>query len=284
MKAGNHARANRATRPEKNQNSKLMLAAVLGIVAVMLIIWVWALGSKADQTISVCMYAEDIYKNETITEDMFKEYKMTKVEYEKYTIVEEDGTKYRRILLWEERGDAVGTFAAYNCQAETICMNSDFINSRVTNSDTVLYSYPGKVVTALDVGDSDLESFKSLLQPGDKVNIIAIFKKQQKLTASDALGNTDTQTVELQQTETMFEDIMLADMLNNDGDSILDLYEYYDNLSVYAQAQLDSDESWKERTTPSKILLALTPEELDTYYYYLGKDCQFRMTLNQRNS
>lgn len=284
MKAGRHVRTNRLTRPEKNQNSKLMMAAILGVVAVLLIIWVWTLGNKADQTISVCMYAEDVYKNETITEDMFKEYKMTKVEYEKYTIVEQDGTKYRRILLWDERGKAVGTFAAYNSQAETICMNNDFINSRVTNSDTILYSYPGKVVTAFDVGDSDLESFKTLLQPGDKVNIIAIFKKQQKLTASDALGNANTQTVELQQTETMFEDIMLADLLNNDGDSILDLYEYYNNLSVYAQAQLDSDESWKERTTPSKILMALTPEELDTYYYYLGKDCQFRMTLNQRNS
>lgn len=287
MKAGNHARAAKAVKPEKNQNNKLLIAGVLGIIAVALIIWVWALGRKADKTIAVCMYKTDIYKNETISDpdETFIKYDMSKLEYEKYTVTDKDGTKRRRILLWDERDKVVGCFAAYNSQENTIAFYSDFITERVSNSDTILYSYPGKVIIPLEVGDSDLDSFKSLLQPGDKVNIIATYKKDSKISVKDGLGNDNESSVSLSVTETMFENILLADLLNDEGSSILDLYEYYNGLSVYEQANLDASEDWKQQTTPSKILLALTPEEQDRYYYYLSKDgATFKMTLNQRNS
>ena len=82
----------------------------------------------------------------------------------------------------------------------------------------------------------------------------------------------------------MFQDIVLADMLNSDGQSILDLYEYYDTLDTYSQANLDASDDWAEQTTPDTILVALTPEEVDTLYYYQSKSgVTFYVTVPQRN-
>ena len=76
---------------------------------------------------------------------------------------------------------------------------------------------------------------------------------------------------------------MVADLLNDKGDSILDLFEQYNSKSVFQQAQLDASDSWQTQTEPDKLLLALTPEEESSYYQYLSKsDVTFKMSLPQR--
>ena len=84
--------------------------------------------------------------------------------------------------------------------------------------------------------------------------------------------------------EPVFSDIVLADMLNDNGDSILDMYEYYDTLTTYQQANLDASDDWADQTTPDTILVALTPEEMDTLSFYNSKsDVEFSVTIPQRN-
>ena len=81
----------------------------------------------------------------------------------------------------------------------------------------------------------------------------------------------------------IFPDIMLADLLNQQGKSILDIYAAYKNDTVYNQARKDADESFQASVTPETMLVALTPEEEEIYYYYLGKDdIEFRISLPQR--
>ena len=283
MKIKNHARANKetTTKPEKKQGNKKIKLLVTGVVALGLIVWVSFLSTKATKTIDVCMYTEDTYKNQVISdpESQFMKYSMNLTEYEKYTIVDDNGVKSRRILLWEDRADATGTFVAYPSAAETYVMYSDLIVSKTDNSDSVMYSYPGKVITSLEVESSDLDAFKSFLQPGDRINVSAVYKLNTQL--SDGSGSINT--VETQKTETVFNDIMLADLLNSDGESILDIYADYNTRSVYEQEQLNSNTTFTDSVKPSKILVALTKEELLTYYRYCyGKDCNFRVTLNQR--
>lgn len=280
MKIGNRAeKAARATNPTKNQSKKNMILMAIIAVTVLLIIWVYAMGKKAEDTVSVVMWSEPIYKNETITESQLVEYKMLKAEFEKYAIENDDGSKTRRIVLWDERDKLINTFAAYPLQANTICMITDVVTSRTDNSDTVLYSYPGKNILALQLGDSDLTTFKTFLQPGDRVNITAIYTSEDQVKKND--GTTDT--VESLRQETVFKDIMVADLLNQDGSSVLDLYASYNDMTTYQQAALDADESWQDSVEPSTLLVALTPEEETLYYEYLSKNSvEFYMSLPQR--
>lgn len=273
-----------ATNPDKKNSQRSMLLMVVVVVTVMLIIWVYSMGRKAEETVSVCMWGEAVYKNEVISESVLVEYQMLKGEFEKYAVDDSDGTKRRRIVLWDEREKLFGTFAAYPLQRDTLVLTSDIASSRTDNSDSVLYSFPGKTIVTLDVGDDQLEAFKTFLQPGDRVNITAIYKESVDIVQDDGFGGQEKVKVEVYKDEPVFTDIMIADLLNDKGESILDLYASYSQKSVYQQAQLDASDTWKQQVTPDALLLALTPEEESAYYQYLSKsDVTFRMSLPQRS-
>lgn len=284
MKIGKRAEGRvKSSKSEKNNSKKNLLLMLVLAVTVVLIFWVYTMGQKAEQTVSVVMLSESVYKNEVITESKLKEYKMLAGEFEKYAVNNEDGTKKRRILLWEERNMILNTFAAYPLQADTVAMYNNFIKSRTDNSDTVLYSYPGKNIITLDVGDNDLRSFKTFLQPGDRINVTAIFSSKESVFVTDENGNRTKEMVEIFREEKVFTDIMVADLLNSQGSSILDLYASYNEKTVYQQAQLDASESWLQSVEPSVMLVALTPEEETRYYQYLSKsDVEFHISLPQR--
>lgn len=267
------------TNPNKNHSKKNLM--LLGVIAVtgLLIAWVYGMGQKAEDTVSVVMWSEPIYKNETITENQITEYKMLKAEFEKYAITSSDGSKTRRVVRWDEKDILLNNFAAYPLQMNTVAMINDITTSRVDNSDTVLYSFPGKNIVSLDIGEEDLTTFKTFIEPGDRVNITAIYSSQEEIGSDD-----DKETVDTLRQETVFKDIMVADLLNSDGNSVLDLFAQYNDMTTYQQAALDSDDDWQKSIQPATLLVALTPEEETIYYDYLSKSSvQFRMSLPQRS-
>lgn len=261
-------------------NKKMEIILVCAII-VGLIIWVIILGQKAQKTVQVIMTKNTIYKNQVITENDIMPYDMLLGEFEKYAVVDENGTKKRRVLKWEEKDKIINTFAAYPLKQETYLEYRDVIVSKTDNSDSVLYSFPGKDIIELDVGTSSLQTLKTFLQPGDKINIQAIYKDVNKV--ANEYGSYDN--VETIKTETVFGAVTVADLINNSGESILDLYASYNEMSAWEQAQLDASSSFKTSTEPKSLLIALTPEELDRYYYYSSKsDVTFKISMPQREN
>lgn len=288
MRANRSARAqsiqNTSARPRANQNKRMLGIIGIGIFTFLLILWIFAMQANATKTVQVAMYARNIYKNQQITADMFIPYDMLQQEYDNFASTYKDGTTKRKVILYSEVNTLVGTYAAYPLRAETYALWTDFITSRTDNSDSVLYSYPGKSLIVLDVDQSTIKQFSSFLKPGDRINIIAQFDESAQVKVYKDDGTFEMEDSETHRNEPMFQDIVLADMLNSDGQSILDLYEYYDTLDTYSQASLDTSDDWAERTTPKTVLVALTPEEIDTLYYYQSKSgVEFYVTVPQRN-
>ena len=126
MKIGRRAEGAKvvSTSPDKKNSQRTMLLFLTVVVTAVLMIWVYAMGRKAEDTVSVVMWAEPIYKNEVISESMLEEYQMLKGEFEKYAIEQSDGTKKRRIILWEEKDKLINSFAAYPLQKDTIALIS----------------------------------------------------------------------------------------------------------------------------------------------------------------
>lgn len=266
-----------------NEHSKTWILVLLLIAVIASVIGVMQVGRKAEQTVSVVMLKDGAYKNEAISEDMLVEYQMVRLEYEKYSVSNKNGVKSNRFVLWEDRGEIVGTFAAYPIPNETAVERRSLTTSRVDNSDTVLYTFPGKDIIQLNIGGGDLNAFKTFLQPGDKLNIEAIYSEKINIEKDDGYGNVVKEDVEVFRTDTVFGNIMIADLINSRGDSILDIYSEYSDKTVYEQSQLDSNSSFQDSVTPSSLLVALTPQEKEMYYKYCAKDnVQFKVSLPQR--
>lgn len=271
------------SKPALNEGKRSSVIIGLIVATVALIVFVLVMGHKAQETVQVAVLAQNVYKNQVITAEMLEPYDMLKAEYEKLAVVDEDGNKQRRVILWEEADKIINSFAAYPLQQGMYAEYRNFVKSRIDNSDSVMYSYPGKEIIPLEVGQNELKTFKTFLQPGDKLNIEAVFTDKVVQKTDDGYGNMVNQTVEVVRSETVFNDIMIADLLNAEGQSILDIYASYNDKTVWQQAQMDSSESFQESTEPSSLLVALTPEEKDRYYYYKTKtDVQFKVSLPQR--
>lgn len=270
--------SNMDSRLALNQSKKLGYVIAIALVGILLIIWVLYIGGKAERTVKIVMLSQNVHKNQLITAELFKPYDILQGEYEKYTVVDDKGVKKRRLILWEERGRVVNSFAAYNLKNDTYAEYRDFIKSRVNNTDTVLYSFPGKDVVPLEISGGEMTAFKTFLKPGDKLNIEAVFTVKQKVGEDISGEYTDTFKI-----ETVFGGIMVADMLNGKGESILDAYAMYRELPVWEQARLDRSTEFRQKTDPKTLLIALTPDEKERYYYYLSKSSvKFKASMPQR--
>lgn len=272
-----------SSKPSRNQSKKSLLLILVIVITALLITWVYTMGKKATETVSVIMTSQSIYKNQQITEDMIQPYDMVKAEFEKYATVSESGNVTRRVLLWSEKDMILGSYAAYPLQANTVAEFRSFYTSKIDNSDSVLYSFPGKEIVSLDIAETDLQTFKTFLRPGDRITITAIYSDEEDVQVADEFGGTSTEKVETYKTEKVFQDILVADLLNSKGDSVLDIYEDYNSRTVNQQAALDASSSFQDSVEPSSLLVALTPEEKELYYFYLSKEgVEFRMALPQR--
>lgn len=272
-----------SSRPAANQSKKTLLVIAVIAVTALLMVWTFSMAKKAEETVTIARLTTSVYKNQLITESMFEPYDMLKGEFEKYATVEQDGTVQRRVFTWDEIGMVYGSYAAYPLQEGKYAERRDFYTSKIDNSDSVMYNFPGKEIVSLGIAEADLNSFKTFLQPGDRVNITATYMEEETVATTDSFGVAVEETVETFKTETVFEDIIIADLLNNSGESILDIYSNYNDRTVSQQAALDASTSFQNSVKPTTMLVALTTEEKELYYYYLSKDSvTFRMSLPQR--
>lgn len=261
-----------------NEGKSLVPVIAVGAGIVGAVVYVSLVGRNASKSIQVAQLKSSVYKNQPITLDMLQPYDMLQAEYDKQIMstANSDGTVEKRLVAWKDVQGYLsqGAFAAYQLPKESFLDLRTLMTSRVDNSDSVLYSFPGKEVVQLEVNGADLNAFKTFIQPGDKVNIDAIYSE-------DMQSGNDR--VKIYRSEPVFTGIMIADIINSSGASVLDMYAEYNAMSEVDKAALDNDATWKEQTEPSSLLVALTPDEKDSYYKFLNRDnVKFKVSLPQR--
>jgi hypothetical protein len=261
-----------------NEGKSLVPVIAVGAGIVGAVVYVSLVGRNASKSVQVAQLKSSVYKNQPITLDMLQPYDMLQAEYDKQIMstANSDGTVEKRLVAWKDVQGYLsqGAFAAYQLPKESFLDLRTLMTSRVDNSDSVLYSFPGKEVVQLEVNGADLNAFKTFIQPGDKVNIDAIYSE-------DMQSGNDR--VKIYRSEPVFTGIMIADIINSSGSSVLDMYAEYNAMSEVDKAALDNDATWKEQTEPSSLLVALTPDEKDSYYKFLNRDnVKFKVSLPQR--
>ena len=274
-----------------NAHANKLLILLFTVLCVAACLWVWMLGRRAQQVVTVVMSGKNLYKNEQITDlgTQIKAYDMTEIEFEKYCPQDNNGVQVQRIIRWDQKDTLQGAFVSYFVPQEVVLMWDMFTGERIKNTDTVLYEFPGKEILPLELGTTYLKNFRTYLETGDKINIECTYTEKTRVLKQEAIesGRTsfissDYEEIEQVYTDSVFENIQIADILNSDGDSVLDLTMEYNNLTLAQQARYDDYEKYQQRLEPQTILLALTPQEKRQYYKYLAKGGTFRMSLPQR--
>jgi len=246
------------------------------------------------QTVSVAMWSTNGIRNGVITADSVQEYKMLRGEYERYAVDSKTGVTHR-LVLWEDAPKLYGKFMSRQIYSGSLVVTEDVMVNRIDNSNMVLYSYPGRQIIALEVVQDDLNYFKTFLEPGDKISVMAYVTEERPVTpyydtagavSAQGGGNnakTDNAALTVTNAEPLFNSVYIADMLNSSGESVLDAYAYYNSLSAAGQAALDSSDAWEKETTPVTLLVALTDAELRRYAMFEGlSDVTYRMSVPQR--
>lgn len=268
-----------------NEGKKsVQIVAVVGVIGA-LMVWVSSMGKKAEETVTIVQLSNNVYRNQAITSSDLQPYDMLIGEYEKSAVVNSNGSTTKRYILWEDANKVIGAFAAYSLQANDNLEYRDLVKSRVDNSDTVLHSFPGKDIIKLSISGEELNAFKTFLEPGDKLNITGSYIDTLEVEQINAYGEKEVSEVEVYKQTTIFSNIQVADLINSSGESILDIYQNYNELSVYEQAQLDNSTSFQASVEPNALLVALTPEEIKRYNEYINKkEITFSVSMPQRSN
>ena len=233
------------------------------------------------KTITVVKLQGPCIRNQMITKDNLKEYEMTEKEFYRYGLEQSKSGINNRLIKWEDSKILTEgkepVFFAYSKKNDDLLMWEDCIPTYIDKTRMFRYAYPGKNIIELTVSGSNLNTFKKILQVGDKINIKCLYKKtlSTAVVRSSVKRKSTSETYfdfDLLQIDDLFTNIEIADILNSNGDSILDYNEYVDGLPTSTRLELIQTEEYKRNIKASTLMLAVTPAEESLYNIYRKKD------------
>jgi hypothetical protein len=267
----------------KYKVGNIILSVLFLVVALFTVRHVDNLGRLAEQRVQVVMFTRNIQRGELIQPNMLQPYEMLLAEYESYSVTDKQGNVNRRILTWEDRSALGGTFASMTLQGNTVAMFSNFTRQVISYEDRAMYAFPGRHLVLMQLAPQDIAPFSIFLNPGDRLTVHGTYTSNVSEVVNDPFQGEMTVETPVVMTDLVFGDIAIADMLNADGESVLNILEAFRNAPTNSQMALRNDPNWVESTRPANVIIAVTPEELERYYYFLAQqDITFRMAIPQR--
>ncbi len=259
----------------------------VGITLTLVVVGVLALNFFSSfqlrQTVDVVMLRTSVPQDGRIIESNLVRTPMMRVEYEKRGLVRlSDDSVRRTIVLWSDRGRIIDTYAT-NFIRHSTAVFWDSLGRETPRRFSYLYKMDGELLKlGVPAGQ-----FGEMLVPGDRINVRAAFVSQSFTLPSESdfirLQQTGVraQTTVPQQVM-LFNNVVILDILNGQGESIFDIYAQVLAHPRGVQREIVNSREFKERVSPTHILLNVTPEEADMYMSIQRKSPTYMMTLLPR--
>ena len=241
------------TQKVRNSNaSNILINIVAVILFVLLIVILVALNNRKMKTIGIVQAKTDIYVNTLITADNIQEYKISQMEYD---------NAVNKYLLWEDHEDCLNKYAAIATKANGYIYKGDYKESKpVKNAYFSRLSDDDLVVTL----PYDYSIFGNLITPGDEVKVNAVYKNKEVSTQEDFKELADVDTI--MTSVTIFEKLVIIDMLNSSGNSIYDYYTDLLNMSLEEREATLKDDDFIKNVSPKSLVLSVkNTDEFKTY-------------------
>lgn len=280
----------------KSNNSSRAKNRLIGIVlALGVIIFVSVLtaisSAEMKKTVTVVRLKNDVAipANSLITENMVEAYDMYYKEYKQYgTMKFTDGSTRSTIVRWQDRDAVLGQrYAAYYMRSGTVLFWDSTIKDQ-TRKNSYLYNMSGEL---LNINMTTTKDFGNMVVPGDSLNVRATYTTtlynlptEEEYKLSQEAGDGTYNGVEVTNTECLFSEVQILDMLNSDGNSIFDIYYQYIASTKTQQQAMLSDDGFLASVKPSSILVECTSEEVEHFMELEANKADYQMTLLPRTS
>lgn len=280
----------------KSNNSSRAKNRLIGIVlALGVIIFVSVLtaisSAEMKKTVTVVRLKNDVAipANSLITENMVEAYDMYYKEYKQYgTMKFSDGSTRSTIVRWQDRDAVLGQrYAAYYMRSGTVLFWDSTIKDQ-TRKNSYLYNMSGEL---LNINMTTTKDFGNMVVPGDSLNVRATYTTtlynlptEEEYKLSQEAGDGTYNGVEVTNTECLFSEVQILDMLNSDGNSIFDIYYQYIASTKTQQQAMLSDDGFLASVKPSSILVECTSEEVEHFMELEANKADYQMTLLPRTS
>ena len=272
---------NRGSSVSKSTGLIIILAAIVAGVLLLNVITSFTMNQKVE----IVTLVTSVPADGRITEANMQKAEMTKHEFEsRGTYNSSSGKVKRAVVLWEERETIKDTYASYYLRQGTP-IYWDSLSKETPKQYSYLYKMDGELLKI----SVEADQFGRMLVPGDRINVRASYSENKynlmtysEYDVSKLTGVGDN--AEFIKQDIIFNNASVLDILNDEGESIFDIYYDLMALSGHEQRELVATEEFIESVQPREILLNVTPEEADMYMYIQSKGPTYMMTLLPRSS
>ena len=210
------------------------------------------------------------------------------------TLSQNDYTK--DMILWKDRDKEV----INKYPLMIIRKNTPVYKDMLTSQPKVRYSYlytmsPNQELLTFKYDNSMAGG--RIPRPGDHFRIRGSYKlsdqEKQSLLASgyknvvpgdfNSLSGNNIIVGDIR-TSIIFNDVLVVDMLNSNGDSIYEIWNRYNNMSKVEQQKLLEDNNFKQSVTPTSLLLIVNSDDVNKYVEFAAaSNAQYTLTLLKRD-
>ena len=281
-------KANNETKSKARFRGILLSIGVLILICIVLLLSSY----ESRKTITVMRVKENtsISPGALITESMIEPYDMYYKEFKNYgTIKTSTGETKSALVKWISKDKVVGNYyATYYMRGGTVMFKDGLTNTQ-EKKNSYLYNMKGEL---LNIHMNTVNDFGDMVVPGDRLNIRATYKAsvynlptEEEYNLSLAGGsNGGNGGVQVTQTEPLFSEVTILDMLNSNGNSIFDIYYKYASLPTARQKELLKDQSFLDSVKPASILVEATAEEVEHYHHLQEMGATYLITLVPRTN
>jgi len=208
---------------------------------------------------------------------------LTEENLEKYEIIRKEYSK--DMVLAEHIEYVLEKYTVSNLRSGAILHIDEYGDVKPKKNE---WLYGLKEKEGLTIPYNYLESGGDILTPGDRVRIRVKYEVEETEDAEDSYYLDETYSSptvkgKKEVTDVLFDSIEVADMLNNKGHSI---YEVYREVLRYPESErqrLLKSDSFMSNIIPKSLVLAATEEEASKYMQYRSNSIAILITLLARD-
>jgi len=195
---------------------------------------------------------------------------ISKDNVEKYDIIKREFDRSSNgMILYADVENIYDLLTAYYIRGGTFLYKDQLIIERPQRNEW-LYELPHEL-EVLTLPYNYMEAGGDILLPGDQIRIRVIYEVTD--TSDNDMFDTNPNQFFMQgkktmKTEILFDSIVVTDMINSNARSIYEIYNEVMRLSEENRQDVMKSSKFMSSIRPRALLLAATPEQVDTYARY----------------
>lgn len=206
---------------------------------------------------------------EMISEDNVEEYVIAEAYYK-------DG-----MIKWEDvEDDAYGKYAGHFILKDTILYKDQLINERPPTYPP-LENLPDDL-EFLTFPYNSSEAGGNILRPGDRVRIRITYETEKTIPADEENPNSRPTTEKGLQSDTIFESIIITDMLNSNNNSVYMIYQEAMRYDEKQRQEMMKSSDFLSAVKPKSLQLAATADDVENYAKNKAKKGDILITILRR--